>query len=96
MLGRTFASALFIGGQLPLLAEADLEEDQEQGSPESGHQQSDGDHLSGQAACKCADDPAGDSQSASGSKGQYSPARRHVLKLHVRGVLAREKLAEHV
>src|SRR2546421_10038189 len=50
MLRRASSSTLFIGGPLSLLAQPDFEEDQEQRSPNPGHDQKDGHYLAGQAA----------------------------------------------
>jgi len=49
MLRRASSSTLFIGGPLSFLAEANFEEDQEQRSPNPGHDQKDGHYLTGQA-----------------------------------------------
>ena len=62
MLWCAFASTFFVGGPLLLFAQADFEKDQEQRSPQAGHYQRNGDHLTGQPTRQCGEQCAGDNQ----------------------------------
>jgi hypothetical protein len=59
---RALTSTRFIASPLPVLAEADLQEHQEQGSAKPSRHQGDGEHLGGQPADQVGADRTGDNE----------------------------------
>jgi hypothetical protein len=69
---RPLASTLFIPGQLPVLAQADLEEHQEQCSAQPNQHQGDHEDLAGQSADEDGAHRAGDNEHGRGPKREYA------------------------